>query len=82
MTEQARSQNLDRGTQLPGGEQRGLTPDEMKQIDALLGLTGPTLISPATSAPEPAGGKARLLRTVIVAIMLVAIVAFAVYLFR
>jgi hypothetical protein len=74
----ARDNDARRGTP----EYRTLTPDEMKQFDALLGRTGPTLIRRADTPaekPEPAG---RLLQTVVVAIILLSIVAAALYLFR
>jgi hypothetical protein len=63
-------------------EYRTLTPDEMKQIDALLGRTGPTLIRGADAPPEKPESAGRLLQTVVVAIILLSIVAAALYLFR
>jgi hypothetical protein len=76
------------GGQPPAGERRALTPDELKQIDAMLGLGagpggGPTLIRRDDTTPTDAHhAPARLLQTVVVAIILLSIVAAALYVFR
>ena len=64
-------------------EQRPLTPDELKQFDTLLGHGGgPTLIRPGDATTDDVHSQSRLLQTLIVAIILLAIVAGAMYLFR
>jgi hypothetical protein len=81
----ARDSNAHRGTPLPPAapaEYRTLTPEEMKQIDVLLGRTGPTLIRRDDVAPPDPKTTGRLLQTVVVAIILLSIVAAAFYLFR
>jgi len=62
-------------------EYRTLTPDEMKQIDALLGRTGPTLIRREESPERPAQ-RPRIASTLIVLLILAEVVATALYLFR
>ena len=80
-----RDNDARRGTPLTPAtpaEYRTLTPEEMKQIDALLGRTGPTLIRRYDTPPEKPDGAGRLPQTIVVAIILLSIVAAALYLFR
>jgi hypothetical protein len=68
---------------LPAGERRALTPEELRQFDAMLGLGGsPTLIRRDEAPLENAPAPARLFQTLVVAIILLSIVAAALYMFR
>ena len=75
-------------TATPGAapERRPLTADEMKAFDAMLGIAqanGPTLTRRNdTLPPEPPSDRSRLLQTLTVAIILLAIVAAALMMFR
>ena len=66
-------------------ERRPLTPDELKQFDAMLGIArgdGPKLTRRGETRPDDQSAGSRLLNTVIVAIILIAIVAAAFFMFR
>jgi len=64
------------------GEQRTLTTEEFRQLDTMLGGQDfPTLIRP-DNPPPAARHTSGLLQTLVVGIILLAIIALALYLFR